>query len=94
MRIEDTDRSRFVEGAVENIISTLDKLGIKPDNEPYYQSEHLENYRQFADKLVAENKAYYCFCSSERLEELRINKQLINNQLNMTAIVAIYLSWK
>ena len=79
MRIEDTDQSRFVKGAVDNIMATLDQLGIKPDNEPYYQSEHLENYKKYADKLVADNNAYHCFCSAVRLKEVR-EKQVANKQ--------------
>ena len=79
LRIEDTDRSRFVEGAVDNIVSTLNQLGIKPDNDPYYQSEHLDNYKKYADKLVADGYAYHCFCSAERLKEVR-DKQIANKQ--------------
>ncbi|MFW0862348.1 MAG: glutamate--tRNA ligase [Candidatus Komeilibacteria bacterium] len=79
LRIEDTDRSRFVEGAVDNIIETLESLGIHPDNKPYYQSEHLDNYKKYADKLVEDNNAYYCFCSAERLAEVR-EKQIANKQ--------------
>ncbi len=79
LRIEDTDRSRFVEGAVDNITQTLEKLDIKPDGEIYYQSEHLENYKKYADKLVKDGNAYHCFCSSERLAEVR-EKQVASKQ--------------
>lgn len=79
LRIEDTDRSRFVEGAVDNILDTLNKLGLSPDNEPYYQSEHLDNYKKYADKLVKSGHAYHCFCSAERLQEVR-DKQIANKQ--------------
>jgi glutamyl-tRNA synthetase len=79
LRIEDTDQSRKVEGAVENLISTLEWAGIHYDEGPhregtcgpYIQSERLNIYRQHALKLVAEGKAYYCFCTPERLAELR-----------------------
>jgi len=79
LRIEDTDRARYVEGATENLISTLKWAGLYfdegPDVEsefaPYLQSERLNIYKEHADYLIKENKAYYCFCSHERLTELR-----------------------
>jgi glutamyl-tRNA synthetase len=79
LRIEDTDRSRYVEGAVENLINTLLWAGLEYDEGPqkggqygpYFQSERLETYRKYAEKLISEEKAYYCFCSPERLEEMR-----------------------
>ena len=83
LRIEDTDRKRFVEGAVENLIVTLNWAGIKFDEGPeiggsfgpYLQSERLEIYKEHVEKLVTEEKAYYCFCSPERLEQLREEQQ-------------------
>ncbi len=83
LRIEDTDRSRYVENAVENLIQTLDWIGLKYDegpfvggeHAPYLQSERLEIYRQFAESLVKERKAYYCFCTPERLKSLREEQQ-------------------
>ena len=79
LRIEDTDRTRYVEGAVENLISTLQWAGLNsdegPGNEgnfgPYLQSERLNLYKEHAENLIKEKKAYYCFCSQERLTELR-----------------------
>jgi glutamyl-tRNA synthetase len=79
LRIEDTDQTRKVEGAVENLISTLDWAGIRYDegphregkHGPYIQSDRLEIYRRHARQLVEEGKAYYCFCTPERLEEAR-----------------------
>ncbi len=81
LRIEDTDRTRYVEGAVENLISTLHWAGLNYDEgpgvggdfAPYLQSERLNIYNERADYLIKENKAYYCFCSQERLAELRKN---------------------
>lgn len=83
LRIEDTDQSRKVEGAVENLIETLKWSGIEydegPDRDggcgPYVQSQRLEIYRKYAQELIAKDKAYYCFCTSERLQEVR-QKQL------------------
>ncbi len=79
LRIEDTDRERYVEGGVENIKNTLAWAGLDYDGEPYIQSEHLDVYQKYAKQLVDEDKAYYCFCSKERLDEVRkireLNKQ-------------------
>lgn len=86
LRIEDTDRSRYVEGAIENLISALSWAGIKHDEGvfiengklvqrgeygPYIQSERLEIYDKYIQELVEKGYAYYCFCSKERLNEVR-----------------------
>ncbi len=83
LRIEDTDRKRFVEGAIENLIDTLNWAGINFDEgpniggefKPYLQSERLDIYKRLAEKLVFEDKAYYCFCTPERLEKLKEEQQ-------------------
>lgn len=71
LRIEDTDRTRYVEGATENILRTLSWCGIEWDEGPYIQSERLEIYLAHAEKLLASGNAYYCTCTPARLEELR-----------------------
>jgi glutamyl-tRNA synthetase len=79
LRIEDTDQARRVEGAVENLIATLDWAGIWFDEGPgrdggygpYVQSQRLDIYRRHADELLANGFAYRCFCTPERLEEVR-----------------------
>jgi len=71
LRIEDTDQARKVEGAVESIINSLQWLGMDWDEGPYYQSQHLDMYLEYGEKLVNEGKAYYCYCSSERLDAMR-----------------------
>lgn len=71
LRIEDTDRARLVKGAEEQIIEALDWLGLSWDEGPFRQSERLTLYQKHAEKLVQKGKAYYCFCSGERLEEMR-----------------------
>jgi glutamyl-tRNA synthetase len=73
MRIEDTDRERFVEGSSERIIESLKWLGIYPENldNLIVQSQRLEIYREAAFKLVEEGKAYICTCSKEKLEAER-----------------------
>ena len=82
LRIEDTDRERFVEGAVDVIYSTLKKSGIGhdegPDKDggvgPYVQSERKYLYKKYAEELVARGGAYYCFCDKERLASLADDK--------------------
>lgn len=83
LRIEDTDRNRFVEGAVDSLIKTLDWVGLKydegPDGEgeygPYMQSQRLEIYNYHAEILLKSGKAYRCFCTPDRLQELREQQQ-------------------
>lgn len=78
-RLEDTDREREVEGATEIIYHTLEMTGLKHDEGPdvggdygpYIQSERMDIYMDYAKKLVEMGKAYYCFCSKERLESLK-----------------------
>ncbi|MCQ4023374.1 MULTISPECIES: glutamate--tRNA ligase [unclassified Ruminococcus] len=79
LRIEDTDRERYVEGAVDIIYNTLTAAGIKHDEGPdiggtfgpYVQSERKDMYLPYAQKLIDEGKAYRCFCTKERLEKLQ-----------------------
>ena len=78
LRIEDTDRERYVEGAVDVIYDTLESAGLKHDEGPdiggdygpYIQSERLDHYLPYAEKLIEEGHAYYCFCDRERLQKL------------------------
>ncbi|MEK7849049.1 MAG: glutamate--tRNA ligase [Chloroflexota bacterium] len=71
LRIEDTDVARRVEGAVEAITDSLRWLGLDWDEGPYLQSQRLPLYHQAARELVEKGHAYYCYCSPERLEEMR-----------------------
>ena len=83
LRIEDTDRSRLVDWSVENLLNVLASVWLIPDEGPnnpwdlwpYYQSERLEIYRKYIDELIENDKAYYCFCSSDRLNELRTEQK-------------------
>ncbi len=80
VRIEDTDRARTVEGAVDVILQSLEWLGIDWDEGPriggrygpYFQSERLGRYQRAAETLVEQGDAYYCFCSPEKLDEMRL----------------------
>jgi nondiscriminating glutamyl-tRNA synthetase len=102
LRIEDTDRGRFVDGALESLVRSLEGIGLVPDegvlllndshlseqevsrhsetypgvsevgsHGPYIQSERLEIYVEYAEKLISSSHAYRCFCSRERLDILR-----------------------
>lgn len=83
LRIEDTDRTRLVEGSAENLQEVLASIGLIPDEGPnnpgekwpYFQSERLDIYQNYIKKLLESGHAYYCFCSSERLDELRAEQQ-------------------
>lgn len=71
IRIEDTDRTRFVEGATERILKDIKDYGFDWDEGPFFQSERLSIYEEHGKKLVESGHAYYCFCSQERLEQMR-----------------------
>ena len=82
LRLEDTDRERFVEEGVEQIIQSLDWVGIHPDegvwyeekpgkHGPYIQSKRLNHYTEFAQKLVDDDKAYYSHITPEAFAKLR-----------------------
>jgi glutamyl-tRNA synthetase len=83
LRIEDTDRARYVATSEQQIYDTLHWLGLNWDEgpdiggpfEPYRQSERLDTYRPFVEKLIESGHAYYCWCSTERLSELRAEQQ-------------------
>lgn len=91
VRMEDTDRTRFVEGSVENTLRTLAWAGITPDEGPYLdangalkergdygpyvQSQRLALYREKLDELIKKGAAYPCFCTAERLDEMRKNQE-------------------
>lgn len=79
LRIEDTDRERYVDGAVDIIYNTLKKASLNWDEGPdiggnygpYIQSERMDMYKKYALDLVEKGHAYYCFCDKEKLEESR-----------------------
>lgn len=90
LRIEDTDQERFVEGATENLIKTLGWCGMDYDEGPilkdgkivevgkvgpYIQSKRTDIYRKYAEELLEKGHAYHCFCTKERLDELRKNQE-------------------
>jgi len=83
LRIEDTDRARYVADSEQQIFDTLHWLGLDwsegPDiggpYAPYRQSERLDTYQPFVEQLLASGNAYYCWCSTERLTAMREEQQ-------------------
>lgn len=79
LRIEDTDRARFDPAALADVYDTLSWLGLRWDEGPrvggpygpYVQSERVERHRAVAERLVAEGRAYRCYCHAERLQRVR-----------------------
>jgi len=71
LRVEDTDRERSTPEAVQAILDGMQWLGLNYDEGPYYQTERLERYGEVIRQLLYEGHAYYCFCSKERIEQLR-----------------------
>lgn len=88
LRIEDTDQSRKVEGAVENLINILNEMGLNYDEGPgvggefgpYFQSERLDIYKKYCDELLASGHAYYAFETAEELDEMRKVQQMQGKQ--------------
>jgi glutamyl-tRNA synthetase len=83
LRIEDTDRSRYVEGALKEIYESLRWLGLSWDEGPevggnfgpYIQSERTDLYKKYCRELLEKGHAYRCFCTSERLAEIRLKRE-------------------
>lgn len=87
LRVEDTDRTRLVDGAIENMLNAMKWAGVnhtegvmldengnvtqKGEYGPYIQSERLDIYQKYIQELLDSGKAYYCFCTKERLDEVR-----------------------
>lgn len=71
LRIEDTDRKRSTQEAVEAILESMKWLGLDWDDEVVFQFSRADHHKERAEKLLAEGKAYYCYCSPEDLEAMR-----------------------
>lgn len=87
LRVEDTDQTRLVDGAIENMLNAMKWAGVNHtegvmlddngnitqvgENGPYIQSERLDIYKEYIKELLDAGKAYYCFCTKERLDEVR-----------------------
>lgn len=79
LRIEDTDRERSTEEALEAILQGMDWLGLGHDEGPYYQTHRYDRYKEVIQQLIDQGDAYYCNCSKERLDEMR-EQQMANKQ--------------
>lgn len=93
IRVEDTDQERIVPGAIEALLRSFERMGIDWDEGPvlnddgtlgekgalgpYTQTKRLDIYTKYANDLLAAGHAYYCFCSSERLEEMRAEQMAL-----------------
>jgi glutamyl-tRNA synthetase len=83
LRIEDTDRKRYVEGAIENLIDSLKWCELEYDEgpdtggefSPYLQSQRNDIYQKYTLELINNRYAYHCFCTPERLDDLRKEQQ-------------------
>jgi glutamyl-tRNA synthetase len=83
LRIEDTDRARFREDSEQQVFDTLHWLGLTWDEgpdvggpyAPYRQSERLDTYRPYVERLLAQGDAYHCYCTPQRLQEMRERQQ-------------------
>ena len=75
VRIEDTDQERSTKEFEENILYSLNSIGLIPDAEPINQSNRGDIYKAAAEKIINSGQAYYCNCSKERLDEMRSEQQ-------------------
>jgi glutamyl-tRNA synthetase len=88
LRVEDTDQERYSDASLQDLYDTLSWLGISWDEGPvvggpygpYIQSERFDLYRKYAEQLVADGKAYYCYCTSERLDQIRSEQQAAKSE--------------
>lgn len=71
LRIEDTDVERSTQAAIDAILEGMEWLGLNWDEGPYYQTQRFARYNEYIEQLLAEGKAYKCYCSVERLEKMR-----------------------
>jgi glutamyl-tRNA synthetase len=88
LRLEDTDRTRFDESYVQNLYDTFAWLGLSWDEgpdiggprAPYIQSERFGLYKKYALELIEKGRAYYCFCSAERLDRIRAEREAAHSK--------------
>ena len=96
VRVEDTDRTRYNAEAVPDLADSLRWLGLDWDEGPevggdygpYYQSERLDLYQHYAEKLVNEGHAYHCYCSPQRLAALREQQTRAEDRTSATIATA------
>ena len=107
LRVEDTDRTRLVDGAIENMLNAMKWAGVnhtegvmlddngnvvqKGDCGPYIQSERLDIYQKYIQELLDSGKAYYCFCTKDRLEEVIY---ILGDKWKTSYMVAADMTWE
>jgi len=79
LRIEDTDRERSTQEAVDAITDGMEWLGLEHDEGPFYQTQRFDRYKEVIQQLLDTDHAYYCNCSRERLDKMR-EQQMANKQ--------------
>ncbi|GLS84219.1 glutamate--tRNA ligase [Paraferrimonas haliotis] len=79
LRIEDTDLERSTQEAIDAILEGMQWLGLEWNEGPYYQTKRFDRYKELIQQLIDEDKAYRCYCSRERLDELR-EQQMANGE--------------
>lgn len=79
LRIEDTDRERSTDQAIQVILDSMQWLHLTYDEGPFYQTKRMDRYHEIIDQLLKSGHAYRCYCSKERLEQLRAD-QMKNKQ--------------
>ncbi|MFK5131266.1 glutamate--tRNA ligase family protein, partial [Glaesserella parasuis] len=75
LRIEDTDLERSTPEATAAIIEGMEWLNLAWEHGPYFQTKRFDRYNQVIDQMIEEGTAYRCYCSKERLDELRANQE-------------------
>ena len=75
LRIEDTDRERSTQPAIDAIIESMKWTGLNWDEGPFYQTKRFDRYNQVIDEMLEKGLAYKCYCTKERLEEVREEQQ-------------------
>ncbi len=75
LRVEDTDRERSTDAAVQAILDGMAWLGLSHDEGPFFQTQRFDRYRQVAEEMVAAGLAYRCYCSKEELEAMRSDQE-------------------
>ena len=71
LRIEDTDRERSTQSSIDAILEGMAWLGLDWDEGPFYQTDRYDRYRELANQLLDEGKAYHCYCSKAELDQMR-----------------------
>ena len=71
LRVEDTDRERSTDEAVQVILDGMEWLGLTPDEGPYYQTKRYDRYHEVIGQFLAAGHAYHCYCSKAELDDMR-----------------------